>query len=352
MATSLRPELLAQILKLSEVSIQDLHDMVQKSSDGGTIGLQISFPVADLLSCLQGNQQANEQEADSTSSNQTVRESRSRAIDLSYISDAGPSEPPNEIRTARTVVPGCDSSYVFHPQSIKSPQMDIVGNKIFIPENKALVQLKAEIVVSGNQAQVVDTSGAPHRLNGTLETVHSPSQNSALPSLIQDTELPDYITQEMLDTVHGSTGGGCEDTTGNMHNPPNTVLGLDIFPLPGSSLAPRTPATSTTNPGGVNPEEDAFKRLGSFLKSQYVPKYFERFLESVSTVLLKGQENINNIPWTYISLAIAIVVFCITKRWITKSQLMTLTSALGAGQCILELLREYGVTEARPSQMA
>ncbi|KAF3169295.1 hypothetical protein EYR41_009036 [Orbilia oligospora] len=343
------PELLAQLQ--SHASIASLGLPIN-----GDTPLRICLPIGEFLRYLPANQGIPPLESSGASDTEApqasveARDASGEALDPCI---PGPSthEPPTDTPIAD------DNMYTLPTPNIKSRRVDVRGNRIHVAEDKALAQIKSEIVMashsSSTSSRLTEPSQMPTQNESLPATLEAPAIQELSPeNLAQVQELPEYIPAEAFSAI---TSGNIDTFEGIVDNAFDLSYTLSSPGISSSSSQSLPNSTEGSAPNTQNSEarRDALENLNEFLNSNLssVPEFWQKFVRSITDLLSRVQPIVDDVPWRKISIAIAIVWFCVTKRWVTKAQVMTIMTILQTGSSLFEYLNEIGIPAAGNRQM-
>ncbi|KAF3319618.1 hypothetical protein TWF173_000231 [Orbilia oligospora] len=341
----IKPELLAQLLR--HASIVSLGGSPSLPIDGDT-PLRICLPVGELLRYLLANQGTPPSESSGASDTEVpqtsveVRDASGEALDPCI---PGPSthEPPTDTPIAE------DSIDTLPTPNIKFRRVDVRGNRIHVAEGKALAQIKTEIAMASHNSstaasssRLTEPSQMPTQNEGSPATLEAPATQELSPeNLVQGQELPEYIPEEAFSAITSGNIDTFEGIVDNAFDLSYTLSSPGIS-SPSSQFLPNSTEGSTQNNQNSEARRDALESSTNFLESNLssVPMFWQKFVRSVIDFPSRVQPIVDDIPWYKISIAIAIVLFCVTKRWVTKAQFMTIMTILQTGGSLFEYLRD------------
>ncbi|EGX44523.1 hypothetical protein AOL_s00188g191 [Orbilia oligospora ATCC 24927] len=359
------PELLVQLLR--PASIVSLGGSPSLPIDGDT-PLRICLPVGELLRYLlanqgippSGNSGASDTEAPQASDTEAprasveARDASSEALDPCI---PGPSthEPPNDTPIAE------GSIDILPTPNIKFRRVGVRGNRIHVAEDKALAQIKSEIAMASHNSSTAASSSRltepgqmPTQNEGPPATLETPATQELSPeNLVQGQGLPEYIPEETLSAITSGNIDTFEGIVDNAFDLSYTLSSPGIS-SPSSQSLPNSTEGSTQNTQNSEARRDALESSTDFLESNLssVPMFWQKFVRSVIDFPSRVQPIVDGVPWYKISIAIAIVLFCVTKRWVTKAQFMTIMTILQTGSSLFEYLRDVGFPEVWNRQMS
>ncbi|KAF3088514.1 hypothetical protein TWF102_010168 [Orbilia oligospora] len=346
------PELLAQFQ--SHASIASLGLPIN-----GDTPLRICLPIGELLRYLPANQGIPPLESSSASDTEAPRasvEARDASGEAPDPCIPGPSthEPPTDTPIADDII------YTLPTPNIKSRRVDVRGNRIHVAEDKALAQIKFEIAMADNSSSAAASSSRltePSQVltqnEGLLANLEAPATQELSPeNLAQVQELPEYIPEEAFSAITSGNIDTFESVVDNAFDLSYTLSSPGISSSSSQSL-PNSTEGSAPNTQNSEARRDALENLNEFLNSNLssVPEFWQKFVRSITDLLSRVQPIVDDVPWRKISIAIAIVWFCVTKRWVTKAQVMTIMTILQNGSSLFEYLNEIGIPAAGNRQM-
>ncbi|KAF3162313.1 hypothetical protein TWF788_002045 [Orbilia oligospora] len=350
------PEFQAQIL--SHASIALLGSSPTLPINGDT-PLRICLLVGDLVRYILANQEtlplesSNASDAEAPQASVETRDASGEALD--------PSIPGPSTREPLTDTPIADDIIDALPTpNERLRRVGFRGNRIYVAEDKAPAQIKSEIAIASHRSstaasssRLTEPSQVPTQNEGLPATLEAPATQEPSPeNLAQAQELPEYIPQEVFSSI---TSGDINTFEGIVDNTFDLSCTL---PSPGissssSQFLPNSTEGFTENTQNPEVIRDALEALTDFLNSNLssVPMFWQKFVRSIIDVLSQVQSIVDDVSRYKISIATAIVWFCVTKRWLTKAHIMTMMTILKNGSSLIEFLGEADFPRAGNRQM-
>ncbi|KAF3280569.1 hypothetical protein TWF970_002783 [Orbilia oligospora] len=296
------PELLVQLLR--HASIVSLGGSPSLPIDGDT-PLRICLPVGELLRYLLANQ--------------GIPPSGNSGASDTEAPQASDTEAPRASVEARAE----GSIDILPTPNIKFRRVGVRGNRIHVAEDKALAQIKSEIAMASHNSSTAASSSRltepgqmPTQNEGPPATLETPATQELSPeNLVQGQGLPEYIPEETLSAITSGNIDTFEGIVDNAFDLSYTLSSPGIS-SPSSQSLPNSTEGSTQNTQNSEARRDALESSTDFLESNLssVPMFWQKFVRSVIDFPSRVQPIVDGVPWYKISIAIAIVLFCVTKR--------------------------------------